>query len=109
MPQPQIRAKKKPFQQLSFELYIKKIMKNSLPATRISRRSVIVMDNFVVDMLDHILRLLKTINRHSRRKTLSVATLENVIKLYLPPSLYPRVETYGRSVVHQVSGNLSVL
>ncbi|XP_049870877.1 histone H2B.1-like [Pectinophora gossypiella] len=80
------KMKKKTFTNFSIYLYklLRQVTQNKIG---ISRKSMLIMNNFVYDMLEKIASEAGRLVAHSKRNTLSSREIQSAIKLLVPGEL----------------------
>ena len=79
----------------SFKSYISKILKQVHPQTRISKHSVVIINNFVVDTFDRVAFEAGKLCRLTKRSTLSSRDVQAAAKLVLPGELAKHAVSEG--------------
>ncbi|KAG7312645.1 Histone H2B [Plutella xylostella] len=80
------KMKKKSFQ--SFSIYIYKLLRTVTPDNiRISRKSMLIMNNFVNDMLEKIASEASKLVSHGKKNTLSSREVQTAVRLLIPGEL----------------------
>ena len=79
----------------SFKSYISKILKQVHPKTRISKRSMVIINNFVVDTFDRVAFEAGKLCRLTKRSTLSSRDVQAATRLVLPGELAKHAVSEG--------------
>ena len=71
----------------SFNSYIFKVLKQVHPKCRISKKSMMIVNNFVSDTFDRVATEAGKLCKMSKRETLSSRDVQSAIRLVLPGEL----------------------
>ncbi|XP_031770311.1 histone H2B-like [Galleria mellonella] len=92
------KNKKKNYQ--SFSIYIFKMLKTmNQDNLRISRKSMLIMNNFVNDMLEKIAIEAGRLVAHSKKTTLGSREIQSAVRLLLPGELAKHANIEGMKAV----------
>ncbi|CAK1593463.1 unnamed protein product [Parnassius mnemosyne] len=92
------KMKKKNYQ--SFSIYIYKLLKTVAKENMgISQKSMLIMNNFVNDMLERIAEEAARLMLHSKKTTLSSREIQSAIKLLVPGELAKHANIEGLKAV----------
>ncbi len=79
----------------SFKSYIFKVLKQVHPKTRISKKGMTIVNNFVADTFDKIAAEAGKLCRITKRSTMSSRDIQSAIRLVLPGELAKHAVTEG--------------
>ena len=79
----------------SFKSYIAKILKQVHPQTRISKKSVAIVNNFVTDTFDQIAMEASKLCKVSKTQTMSSRCIQSAVRLVLPGELSKHAVSEG--------------
>jgi len=71
----------------SYATYLYRVLKSVHPDIGISKKSMQIMDAFVVDMFERIMESAATLARYNSRHTLTTREIQHAVRLVLPGSL----------------------
>lgn len=98
------RGKKKNYQ--SFSIYLFKLLRSlSSDNLGISKKSMLIMNNFVNDILETIAVEASRLVAHSKRTTLSSREIQSAIKLLIPGELAKHANIEGMKAVTMYHNN----
>ncbi|CRG96109.1 histone H2B, putative [Plasmodium gallinaceum] len=96
---PDAKKKRKKSRYDSYGLYIFKVLKQVHPDTGISRRSMNIMNSFLVDTFEKIATEASRLCKYTRRDTLSSREIQTAIRLVLPGELAKHAVSEGTKAV----------
>ena len=88
---------------VSYKTYIFKAMKQVHPETRISKKSMTIINNFVEDTFEKIASESGRLVRYNRRHTLSSREVQTAVRLLLPGELAKHAVAEGTKAVTKYS------
>ncbi|CAG5053214.1 unnamed protein product [Parnassius apollo] len=92
------KTKKKNYH--SFSIYIYKLLKSVAKENLgISRKSMLIMNNFVNDMLENIVEEAARLVSHSKKSTLTSREIQSAIKLLIPGELAKHANIEGLKAI----------
>jgi len=91
------RRKKR--QSNSYASYIYKVLKQVHPDTGISRKAMIIMDNFINDIFDRIATEASRLARYNKRHTITSREVQTAVRLILPGELAKHAVSEGTKAV----------
>ncbi|XP_059058900.1 histone H2B-like [Achroia grisella] len=92
------KSKKKNYE--GFSVYIYKVMRSmSQDNLRISRKSMLIMNNFVNDMLEKIAVEASRLVAHGKKTTLGSREIQSAVRLLLPGELAKHANIEGMKAV----------
>lgn len=71
----------------SYATYLYRVLKSVHPDIGISKKSMQIMDAFVIDMFERIMESAATLARYNSRHTLTTREIQHAVRLVLPGSL----------------------
>ena len=71
----------------SFKSYIFKVLKQVHPETRISKKSIAIMNNLVTDTFERVANEAGNLCRMSKTQTMSSRSIQSAVRLVLPGEL----------------------
>jgi len=83
----------------SYASYIYKVLKQVHPDTGISRKAMIIMDNFINDIFERIAHEAGKLARYNKRHTLSSREIQTAVRLILPGELAKHAVSEGTKAV----------
>ncbi|XP_076245633.1 late histone H2B.L4-like [Calliopsis andreniformis] len=98
IPDEQKRKKRKE----TYGTYIYKVLKQVHPATGISSKAMLIMNNFVNDMFERIAAeasILSSYNKQRKGRTISAKEIQTAVKLLLPGELSKHAMSEGTKAV----------
>ncbi|CAG4987842.1 unnamed protein product [Colias eurytheme] len=87
------KPKKKNYR--SFGIYLYKILKTINRDSGISTQSMVIMNNFVMDMFENIAAEAGKLISHTKKTTLSSSDLQSAVKLLVPGELWKHANAQG--------------
>ena len=84
---------------VSYKTYIFKVMKQVHPETRISKKSMTIINNFVEDTFEKIASEASKLCRMHKRATMSSRDVQSAIRLVLPGELAKHAVSEGTKAV----------
>eukprot|EP01115_Flamella_aegyptia_P014463 TRINITY_DN82481_c0_g1_i1.p1 TRINITY_DN82481_c0_g1~~TRINITY_DN82481_c0_g1_i1.p1 ORF type:complete len:148 (+),score=82.33 TRINITY_DN82481_c0_g1_i1:53-496(+) len=91
--------RKKKRQSNSYASYIYKVLKQVHPDTGISRKAMIIMDNFINDIFDRIATEASRLARYNKRHTITSREVQTAVRLILPGELAKHAVSEGTKAV----------
>lgn len=88
-----------------FGRYIRRVFRTLSADLSIAKRSIVVMDNFVMDLFNMIMAEAKNLIVHHGRKTLNKIDIESATKLVLDKQLLQHALAAMKKVMHNYSLN----
>lgn len=92
------KKKKKP-QYGSFATYIYKVLRQVHPDTGITKKSMLIMDSFVHDILERLAREAGKLARYNKRLTITSREIQTAVRLALPGELAKHAVSEGTKAV----------
>ncbi len=83
----------------SYASYIYKVLKQVHPDTGISRKAMIIMDNFINDIFDRIATEAGRLARYNKRHTITSREVQTAVRLILPGELAKHAVSEGTKAV----------
>lgn len=83
----------------SYASYIYKVLKQVHPDTGISRKAMVIMDNFINDIFERIAAEAGRLARYNKRNTLSSREIQTAVRLLLPGELAKHAVSEGTKAV----------
>ena len=91
------RTKKK----ASFKTYILRVLKQVHPKVGLSKKSMLIMNSFVMDSFDKIAQESSKLAKTNNRKTLSAREVQSAVRLVLPNELAKHAITEGTKAIQK--------
>ena len=85
----------------SFKTYISRVLKQVHPKIGLSKKSMIIMNNFVMDSFEKIAQESAKLSKVSKRATLSAREVQSAVRLVLPNELAKHAVTEGTKAVQK--------
>jgi histone H2B len=79
----------------SFKTYIYRVLKQVHPETRISKKSIAIMNNLVTDTFDRVANEAGKLCRMTKTATLSSRCIQSAVRLVLPGELSKHAVSEG--------------
>lgn len=92
-------SKKKKRQSNSYASYIYKVLKQVHPDTGISRKAMIIMDNFISDIFERLANEAGKLARYNKRHTITSREIQTAVRLLLPGELAKHAVSEGTKAV----------
>jgi histone H2B len=92
-------GKKKKRHSNSYASYIYKVLKQVHPDTGISRKAMIIMDNFINDIFERIATEAGRLARYNKRHTITSREIQTSVRLILPGELAKHAVSEGTKAV----------
>jgi len=92
------KRRKKP-QNNSYKSYIYKVLKQVHPDTGISRKAMIIMDNFINDIFERLAAEAGRLARYNKRHTITSREIQTSVRLILPGELAKHAVSEGTKAV----------
>ena len=86
-PKVEKKTMKKRSKPSTYKLYISKVLKQVRPQVRISKKSMLIVNNFVSDTFDRLATEAGKLCKLTKRNTLSGRDMQSAIRLVLPGDL----------------------
>jgi len=83
----------------SYASYIYKVLKQVHPDTGISRKAMVIMDNFINDIFDRIATESGKLARMNKRHTITSREVQTAVRLILPGELAKHAVSEGTKAV----------
>ena len=83
----------------SYSSYIYKVLKQVHPDTGISRKAMIIMDNFINDIFERIAAEAGKLARYNKRHTITSREIQTAVRLILPGELAKHAVSEGTKAV----------
>ena len=87
----------------SFKSYIFKVLKQVHPETRISKKSIMIMNNLVTDTFDRVANEAGKLCRMTKTMTLSSRCIQSAVRLVLPGELSKHAVSEGTKAMTKFS------
>ena len=87
----------------SFKSYIFKVLKQVHPETRISKKGIAIVNNFVTDTFDKIANEAAKLCRMNKTQTLSSRAVQSAVRLVLPGELSKHAVSEGTKAMTKFS------
>ena len=88
---------------MSFKSYIFKVLKQVHPETRISKKSIAIMNNLVTDTFDRVANEAGKLCRMTKTSTLSSRCVQSAVRLVLPGELSKHAVSEGTKAMTKFS------
>ena len=85
----------------SFKTYIHRVLKQVHPKIGLSKKSMSIMNSFVMDSFDKIAQESAKLTKANKRATLSAREVQSAVRLVLPNELAKHAVTEGTSLVRR--------
>ncbi len=79
----------------SFKSYIAKVLKQVHPETRISKRSIMIVNNFVCDTFDKVATEAAKLCKMNKKMTMTSRDVQSAVRLVLPGELSKHAVSEG--------------
>ena len=83
----------------SFGTYIYRVLKQVHPETGISKKSMSIMNSFIIDIFDKIANEAARLVKYNKRQTLSSREIQTAVRLMLPGELARHAVAEGTKAV----------
>jgi len=83
----------------SYKSYIYKVLKQVHPDTGISRKAMIIMDNFINDIFERLAAEAGRLARYNKRHTITSREIQTAVRLILPGELAKHAVSEGTKAV----------
>ena len=83
----------------SFAGYIYKVLKQVHPETGISKKSMSIMNSFILDIFERVANEAARLTRYNKRQTLSSREVQTSVRLLLPGELARHAVSEGTKAV----------
>ena len=83
----------------TFNSYIFKVMKQVHPETRISKKGITIINNFVEDTFEKIASEASKLARYSKKPTVTSREIQTAVRLILPGELAKHAVSEGTKAV----------
>ena len=87
----------------SYKSYIFKVLKQVHPETRISKKSIAIMNNLVTDTFDRVANEAGKLCRMTKTQTLSSRCIQSAVRLVLPGELSKHAVSEGTKAITKFS------
>jgi len=91
----EVAKKKKRVGVRTFKSYIFKVLKQVHPQTRISKKGIAIMNNFVTDTFEKVAMEASKLCRINKRMTMSSRDVQSAVRLVLPGELSKHAVSEG--------------
>ena len=85
----------------TFKTYIHRVLKQVHPKIGLSKRSMSIMNSFVMDSFDKIAQESAKLTKSNKRKTLSAREIQSAVRLVLPNELAKHAITEGTKAIQK--------
>jgi len=92
----------------SYASYIYKVLKQVHPDTGISRKAMIIMDNFINDIFERIAVEAGRLARYNKRHTITSREIQTAVRLILPGELAKHAVSEGTKAVTKYNSSHAV-
>jgi len=79
----------------TFNSYIYKVMKQVHPESRISKKGMLIVNNFVMDTFDRVCTEASKLCKYAQRSTLGAREVQSALRLVLPGELSKHAVSEG--------------
>lgn len=100
-----LKKKRKKYSSNSYSTYIYKILKRQQPDVSISKKSMIIMDSFVIDVLDRIATESGRLARYNKKRTISSKEIQTSVRLVISGELAKHSVSKGTKAVIKYNEN----
>eukprot|EP00179_Madagascaria_erythrocladioides_P002510 CAMPEP_0198309074 /NCGR_PEP_ID=MMETSP1450-20131203/1543_1 /TAXON_ID=753684 ORGANISM="Madagascaria erythrocladiodes, Strain CCMP3234" /NCGR_SAMPLE_ID=MMETSP1450 /ASSEMBLY_ACC=CAM_ASM_001115 /LENGTH=113 /DNA_ID=CAMNT_0044011803 /DNA_START=66 /DNA_END=407 /DNA_ORIENTATION=+ len=83
----------------SYATYIYKVLKQVHPDTGISRKAMVIMDNFIHDVFERIAQEASKLARYNKKATITSREVQTAVRLLLPGELAKHAVSEGTKAV----------
>eukprot|EP01069_Polyplicarium_translucidae_P007334 Polyplicarium_translucidae@DN3091_c0_g2_i1.p3 len=83
----------------SYSTYIVKVLKQIHPNTGISKRSMMIMNSFMIDIFERIATEAGKLCKMTKKETLGMREIQSAVRLVLPGELAKHAVTEGQKAV----------
>ena len=87
----------------TFSVYLYKVLKQVHNDTGISKRSMQIMNSFIVDIFEKIAMEASKLVRYNKKHTLSAREIQSAVKLLLPGELAKHAIIEGAKAVNKIA------
>eukprot|EP00923_Selenidium_pygospionis_P038974 GHVN01067845.1.p1 GENE.GHVN01067845.1~~GHVN01067845.1.p1 ORF type:complete len:125 (-),score=17.45 GHVN01067845.1:10-384(-) len=91
----------------TYNSYILKVLKQVHPQTRISKKSMLIMNSFIVDTFEKIATEAGKLCSYNKKDTLSSREVQTAIRLVLPGELAKHAVSEGTKAVTKYNGGVA--
>lgn len=99
------KVKRKKVQSNSYKSYIYKVLKQVHPDTGISRKAMIIMDNFINDIFERLATEAGKLARYNKRHTITSREVQTAVRLILPGELAKHAVSEGTKAVNKYNSS----
>ena len=85
--------------QESYSVYIYRVLKQVHPETGISKKSMSIMNSFILDIFERVANEAARLTRYNKRQTLSSREVQTSVRLLLPGELARHAVSEGTKAV----------
>ena len=85
----------------SFKTYINRVLKQVHPKIGLSKKSMLIMNSFVMDSFDKIAQESAKLAKTNKRATLSAREVQSAVRLVLPNELAKHAITEGTKAIQK--------
>ena len=89
----------------SYNSYIFKVMKQVHPETRISKKGIAIINNFVTDTFEKIATEASKLARYNKKPTVTSREIQTAVRLILPGELAKHAVSEGTKAVTKFTSN----
>eukprot|EP00923_Selenidium_pygospionis_P030603 GHVN01054284.1.p1 GENE.GHVN01054284.1~~GHVN01054284.1.p1 ORF type:complete len:131 (+),score=13.57 GHVN01054284.1:65-457(+) len=104
VPKGEESKKRKKARTETYNTYILKVLKQVHPETRISKKSMLIMNSFIVDTFEKIASEAGKLCAYNKKETLSSREVQTAIRLVLPGELAKHAVSEGTKAVTKYTG-----
>mmetsp|Transcript_10648 Transcript_10648/g.17764 ORF Transcript_10648/g.17764 Transcript_10648/m.17764 type:complete len:112 (+) Transcript_10648:30-365(+) len=83
----------------SYATYIYKVLKQVHPDTGISKKGMVIMDNFIHDVFERLASEAGRLARYNKKSTISSREIQTAVRLLLPGELAKHAVSEGTKAV----------
>ncbi len=83
----------------SYATYIYKVLRQVHPDTGISRKAMVIMDNFIHDVFERLSAEASRLARYNKKHTISSREIQTAVRLVLPGELAKHAVSEGTKAV----------
>ena len=84
-----------------FQIYIYKILKQVYPDIEISSKTMVIMNSFVIDIMERLATEASRLMQYSRRSTISSREFQSAVRLVIPGELGKHAVSEGMKAVQK--------
>ena len=98
----------KPFKKAnrtSFDVYIYRVLKQVHPDTGVSKKSMSILNSFVLDLFERVASEASRLIQYNKRRTLSSREIQTAVRLLLPGELAKHAVSEGTKAVTKLTAS----